>query len=256
MFSLLIVDDEPMIRRGIKTLIDFKALNIEHVYEAENGKQALELVTKHKIDLILADINMPKMDGLEFVDKAKQISSDSKIAMITGYDNLDYAISALKSGVDDYVLKPVSKVDIVAILKRLIDKYTDSIQEKEALTIAKKISDENQSDTNIKQQLNELIAKHLSDYEFSLQSLAEETGYNTSYLSQLFKKEYGINFRDHLLHLRLEKGKILLLTTNLKNYEIAQQIGIEDPNYFSACFKRIYGLSISEFKENQERKAK
>lgn len=249
MTTLLIVDDEPMIRKGIKTLIDFDALKINAVFEAENGIEALEIVKNNKVDLILADINMPKMNGLDFVANIKQISPNTRIAMITGYDSLDYAITALKLGVDDYVLKPVSKVDIIAILNKLMDKLKTSNQEREALTIAKEINYDNQNDSDMKQILSEYINKHLADTAFSLQALAEETGYNTSYLSQLFKKIFGVNFRDHLLHLRLEKCKILLLTTNLKIYEIAQQIGIEDSNYLSACFKRIYGISISEFKD-------
>lgn len=249
MTTLLIADDEPMIRKGIKTLIDFDALKINVVFEAENGIEALEIVKNNKVDLILADINMPKMNGLDFVANVKQISPNTRIAMITGYDSLDYAITALKLGVDDYVLKPVSKVDIIAILNKLMDKLKTSNQEREALTIAKEINYDNQNDSDMKQILSEYINKHLADTAFSLQALAEETGYNTSYLSQLFKKIFGVNFRDHLLHLRLEKCKILLLTTNLKIYEIAQQIGIEDSNYLSACFKRIYGISISEFKD-------
>lgn len=249
MTTLLIVDDEPMIRKGIKTLIDFDALKINAVFEAENGIEALEIVKNNKVDLILADINMPKMNGLDFVANVKQLSPNTRIAMITGYDSLDYAITALKLGVDDYVLKPVSKVDIIAILNKLMDKLKTSNQEREALTIAKEINYDNQNDSDMKQILSEYINKHLADTAFSLQALAEETGYNTSYLSQLFKKIFGVNFRDHLLHLRLEKCKILLLTTNLKIYEIAQQIGIEDSNYLSACFKRIYGISISEFKD-------
>ncbi|MEA4876260.1 response regulator transcription factor [Anaerorhabdus sp.] len=254
MISLLIVDDEPMIRKGIKTLVDFDALNISTIYEAENGLEALEIVKNNKIDLILADINMPKMNGLDFVLQAKQLSPSTRVAMITGYDHLDYAITALKVGVDDYVLKPVSKVDIVAILHKLIAKFVEVNQEKEALTIAKEMNGDFQNDSSMKKTLSEYVNKHLADTTFSLQELADETGYNTSYLSQLFKKLFGVNFRDHLLHLRLEKCKILLLTTNLKIYEIAQQIGIEDSNYLSACFKRVYGLSISEFKDQQERK--
>ncbi|MEG0658799.1 response regulator transcription factor [Anaerorhabdus sp.] len=254
MISLLIVDDEPMIRKGIKTLIDFDALKITTIYEAENGVEALEIVKKNKVDLILADINMPKMNGLDFVAMAKQISPSTRIAMITGYDHLDYAITALKVGVDDYVLKPVSKVDIVAVLHKLIAKFVENNQEKVALTIAKEISGDHQNDSTMKQTLSEYINKHLVDTTFSLQELADEMGYNTSYLSQLFKKLFGVNFREHLLHLRLEKCKILLLTTNLKIYEVAQQIGIDDSNYLSACFKRVYGISISEFKEQQERK--
>ncbi len=101
MYNLLIVDDEPLVRRGIKSLVDFTQLNIELVFEATNGQEALDIMMDQHIDFILADINMPKMDGLTFADKAKRVNPHIRIALITGYDYFDYAVQALKIGVDD-----------------------------------------------------------------------------------------------------------------------------------------------------------
>lgn len=78
--------------------------------------------------------------------------------------------------------------------------------------------------------------------------LAEELGYSVSYLSTLFKKYFGGNFRDYLLDVRLERAKILLLSTEMKNYEVAAAVGIEDPNYFSVCFRRKYKTTPREFR--------
>lgn len=78
--------------------------------------------------------------------------------------------------------------------------------------------------------------------------MAEQLGYSLSYLSTLFKKTFGENFRDYLLNLRLERAKILLLSTEMKNYEISAAVGIEDPNYFSVCFRRKYQKTPKEFR--------
>ena len=100
MYKLLIIDDEPLVRRGITTLVDFHVLGIEAVYEAADGQEGLVLFRQHLPDLILVDINMPRMNGLEFAKEVKALKSETQIAVITGYDYFDYAQKALKIGVD------------------------------------------------------------------------------------------------------------------------------------------------------------
>lgn len=119
MYNLLVVDDESIIRRGIRELVDFESLGIGGCFEAEDGEKALAVMKEHPIDLILADINMPVMSGLEFCRRAKELDAGVKIAILTGYDYLDYAIRAIKIGVDDYALKPLSKDDIQKLLSGL-----------------------------------------------------------------------------------------------------------------------------------------
>ena len=89
MYNLLIVEDESLIRRGIRAFIDFDGLGIGGFFEAENGEEALDTIRRHHIDLILADINMPKMNGLDFCLLAKEWDPSIKIAILTGYDYLD-----------------------------------------------------------------------------------------------------------------------------------------------------------------------
>jgi two-component system response regulator YesN len=85
--------------------------------------------------------------------------------------------------------------------------------------------------------------------DFSLGVLADEMGLSTGYLSGLFKKLFGAPFQDYLIAQRMERGKLLLLTTHLKNYEIAEKIGFEDPNYFSTRFKKEFGQTPSQYKQ-------
>ena len=250
MYKLLIVDDESIVRRGIKKCIDFQIMDIEEVYEAENGEEALRIVSEKEIDIVLADINMPRMNGLDFAKKVKAQNQDIKIAFITGYDYFDYAVNALKIGVDDYILKPVSKVDIIEIISGLIekkkaDKNIQAVKEA-VIEITRDLNVNREND--YKEVISEIINNNISNSEFSLNTLALELGFSVGYLSTLFKSLFGINFREYLLNIRLERAKILLLSTPMKNYEIASAIGIEDPNYFSACFKKRYKLTTKKFK--------
>ena len=252
MYNLLLVDDESIVRRGIKTLVDYASLGVAEVFEAENGEAALEIIRRGQTHIVFADINMPRMNGLEFVKQAKAFDPALKIALITGYDYFDYVLTALKLGVDDYILKPVSKDDVTELLLKLVEKRKAEDGLKTVIEAAEQIAGMSgmADDDSLKQTLAAAIEQNLANPDFCLSTLAEHVGYNAAYLSTLFKKLFGMNFRDYLLDMRLEKAKILLLSTQMKSYEVASAIGIDDPNYLSACFKRKYGTTVSEFRKS------
>ena len=120
MYSILIVDDEPIVRRGIKAFADFEKYRIKHVYEAEDANSAFDIFSKFLPDLVLLDINIPFKDGLTLAEEMKLLKNNVKIAVISGYDYFEYAQKALKIGVEDYILKPVSKADINEIIANAI----------------------------------------------------------------------------------------------------------------------------------------
>jgi two-component system response regulator YesN len=251
MYKLLVVDDEPIIRKGIIKLINYEELAVRSIFEASDGRSALEIVKREKPDIILADINMPVMDGLEFAAKAKEVNRDSKIAMITGYNYFDYAVAALKAGVDDYVVKPVSKDDIKQLLVKLIhDIKTQRSNSmlRESVEKITGIKQETGIESEYRQDIINIISRRYSDSSFSLKALADEIALSPGYLSSHFKEVFGITFHDYLISERLERAKILVLSSGMKNYEIAEQVGFEDPNYFSTAFKKRFGMSPSKFK--------
>lgn len=249
MYHVLIVDDEPLVRRGIRTFVDFEQLNIDEVYEAADGEQALALFRAHDIHIVLADINMPKLNGLDFAKVVKSEKTDTCIALITGYDYFDYAVTALKAGVDDYILKPVSKDDIQGLLVKLVETYDTRYKQKQMMKVQpEQVIDE----ASYKGQLVTLIQAHLADPEFSLTTAAQQIGLSSGYLSGVFKKAFGMPFQAYVLNARLEQAKLLLLTTNMKNYEVAEAVGFEDASYFSSRFKKQYGMSPKQYKHSRE----
>ncbi|MBD7986294.1 response regulator [Sporosarcina sp. Sa2YVA2] len=253
MYTLLIVDDEPIIIRGIRSFVNFEMLGITEVYEASNGEEALALFETHKPDIVLADINMPKMNGLEFAAAAKRLYPSVKIAMITGYDYFDYAVAALKAGVDDYVLKPVSKTDIQNLLQKLVGKVKEAqrSQEVEAL-LAGLVKSSGDSQVGYKDKIQAEINANIGNADFSLSYLASELALNTSYVSTLFKQLFGSPFQTYMMTVRMDRAKILLLSTEMKVYEIGAAVGFDDPNYFSASFKKRFGVSPNQFKERSK----
>ncbi|GAB6106494.1 response regulator transcription factor [Fusibacter bizertensis] len=246
MYKLLLVDDEPLIRKGIRTLIDFEKLEINTVLEASNGTEGLSVFELHQPELVILDINLPHMNGLDLATEIKRINPFTRIAMLTGYDYFDYAVAALKIGVDDYILKPVTKQDVTDVIVKLIQGYNQLKVQQEITSVVKHLSGETTT-AHPNDTIQDTINAELYNPDLSLGYLSERLGYSTNYLSGMLKSILGMPFQDYVLTKRLEKAKLLLLTTPLKNYEIAEQVGFQDVNYFNTRFKQKYGLSPKQY---------
>lgn len=242
MYSILIVEDEPIIRRGISSLIDFNALGISTVQEAENGEQALQTIRKEVPDILLTDINMPKMDGITLAQLVRTEYPQMRIIFLTGYDYVDYLLSAVKIGVEDYILKPVTKTEIEALLVKVVAKLDEDKRQRQLLALA------SEDDSSGALHFEKVILEQLSNPNLALGELAKQLGFSTNYLSLLIKKELGMSFQEYVTQQRIQRAKRLLLSTNMKIYEVALAVGIEDMNYFSYRFKSIVGVSPKSYR--------
>lgn len=244
MYSIMIVEDEYLVRQGIASLVDYEQFGMQVIAQAENGIEAWQKFQENPADILLTDINMPQMNGIELAKLVRDQAPKCHIVFLTGYDDFDYARTAIKLGADDYLLKPFSKDDVEEMLAKVQTKL-----DKER----KKVQIQNLVDQGQRSELEEAIHARLADSELSLKSLAFQLGFSSSYLSVLIKKELGLPFQDYLIQERMKKAKLLLLTTDLKIYEIAEQVGFEDMNYFSQRFKQVVGLTPRQFKKGEEK---
>ncbi|HBM81163.1 MAG: response regulator [Clostridiales bacterium] len=121
MFKLFIVDDEPETREGLKSCIDWANYGIRVVGEADDGKIALERILKEKPDIVLTDVRMPDMGGIELANKLRDLKSDVKIVFISGYDDVAYLKSALKVEAVDYILKPVDLNELDGVIRKVLN---------------------------------------------------------------------------------------------------------------------------------------
>ena len=171
--------------------------------------------------------------------------------MITGYDYFDYAQKAIKVGVDDYILKPVSREDIRQLLHKLVKSVLEEASKNEVRSIVDQYKESYgaSDEDGYLSEIKALMSKGVGDPDFSLTTLAETLSLSTGYTSGLFKKLFQISFKEYLLTSRLDKARILLLSTDMKNYEISEAVGFSDPNYFSTAFKKIYLMSPGKYKE-------
>ena len=178
MYTLLLVEDEELVRKGIRRLVPFEKFNITEIIEAGNGEEGLRLFLSHRPDLVLLDINIPKMNGLEFAQKAKELKPNVKIAVITGYDYYDYAVTSLKIGIDDYVLKPVSKEDVYEVVRKLVDKLQGEQKQTELQSLLSDYKSTLQAtdETDNKAAIAKIMEDNIENEEFSLASSGQGAG--------------------------------------------------------------------------------
>ncbi len=230
-------DDFEFARKAIKLGADDYLLN-----QAENGREAWEKFQEQPADILLTDINMPQMNGLDLAHLVKEKSPSCHIIFLTGYDDFEFARKAIKLGADDYLLKPFSKDDIEEMLAKVKGKL-----DKER----KKAQVEDLVSHGYSTELEEAIHARLADSQLTLKDLAYQLGFSPSYLSVLIKKKLGLPFQEYLIQERMKKAQLLLLTTDLKIYEIADQVGFEDMNYFSQRFKQVVGVTPRQYKKGE-----
>ncbi len=238
MFSIVIIDDEDRIRRGLRVYLPWQEMGFEVIADAENGKAGLELIKKYNPDVILSDIRMPLMGGIELVEKLRKEGNQCKIVFLTAYTDYELMRKAIQLGVRDYVQKPVESNEIRAIFHRL---YNELCEEGPVSKPTVKYSE-------LIRDIIDYIEEH---YAFvQLKDLEEHTGFSRFYISKLFTQETGTQFNDYLREVRLKKAAQLLEHSyKLKVYEVSDAVGYQNYKSFSKAFLLKYGITPTEYRK-------
>ncbi len=247
MLKVLVVEDEEMIRRGIVLGVDWAALDCVVVGEAANGEEALEAVDKYAPSLIITDLKMPKMDGLEMLRRLRERGSGVYVIILTAYDSFDYARSALRLGAVDYLLKPFHDGDLEQAVSNLQKRLCAGREGEDSAHAYPGLKKGNKS----RYVLDAIayIEEHYGDPGISVGSIAQFLGISEGHLSHIFKKETDYTPLNYLTRCRVHKAMELLRDCRLKVYEVAERVGYRDITYFSATFKKLTGVSPSEYQD-------
>lgn len=268
LLKVVIVDDEPWIRSLIRGLVPWKQLNLEVVGEASDGEDGLELCQEVRPHIVLTDIRMPGLTGLELVQKLLLFCPEAMVIIISGHDDFGYAQEAIKHGVFGYVLKPVDEKELTEILNRAKAKIGENAEQgqsqKKLETELKKLQDSvtasegiEEVDSNLDPRIQKALHYVHEHYheDVTLEEVAEEVFMGASYLSETFKQEMGKGFSEYLTHYRLEKAKRLLEhSQSLKVNEVASMVGYRDSNYFTKVFKKKIGMKPSDYQTSIQEK--
>ena len=120
MYKALVVDDEQMIRNGIRKMVPWNQIGIDRVFTASSGNEALSIIQKEKPDIMLTDICMAEMDGLTLIEHVNRINPDIRIIVLTGYDNFEFAQRCCRMIVQDFILKPVDEIYLTNAIKKQV----------------------------------------------------------------------------------------------------------------------------------------
>lgn len=238
MYRLLVADDEKKLLRGLCDFYPWDELGYQIVARAENGKQALEYIAKQPVDVVLTDISMPIMTGIELAGEIFREYPSVRVILLSGYSEFEYAQQAIRYGVYDYILKPVKTEELCRIFHSL--KLQLDHEEKE------------DTDPGYYKNIVEIVNRYVRSnlQSVNLESAALLVNLSIGYLSVLYKKETGMTFSDYVLQSRMEKSKELLRNPSYKTYEIAANLGYENPKNFSRAFKEYYGMTPRDFRLN------
>lgn len=239
--KLMIVDDEPLEREVLTRMIKKHNFKVHHLFEAQNGFDAVELAKAEHMDLVIMDIKMPIMDGLMAAEIIKKEVPACKIIFLTAYDEFDFAYRTIKLGVDDYLLKPAHPEEIRQTLVKFLPVVDDA-----GSSLTNRYPEHGDLSKMI-----EYIEDNLHT-ELSLDILANIVHLNAQYLSRLFKKETGLTITHYITARRLEKAKHYLSHTKDTVTVISEKCGFSDPNYFTRVFKKNEGLSPTQYQQQAD----
>ena len=248
MLKVLVVEDEEMIRKGIVLAVDWAALDCVVVGEASNGEEALAAVERYTPSLIITDLKMPKMDGIEMLRQLRERGNQAYVIILTAYDSFSYAQSALRLGAVDFLLKPFHDGELEQAVQTLRRRMELPKEETGAPTPSIQGLKKGDKSKYVLQAMD-YIGQHYNDPNITVGEIAQHLGLSEGHLSHTFKKETDYTLLNYLTRYRIHKAMELLRDCRLKVYEVAEQVGYKDITYFSSTFKKLVGVSPSEYQD-------
>lgn len=269
MIRLLIADDEKLEREAFAELVQ-RRFEREVVLEvAENGRKAADTAVLWGADLILMDIEMPGMSGLDAARAVLAQRPSCRVIFVTAYSLFQYAHEAVHLGACDYLLKPVDPDELEASVRRAMRQIETERKLKE-LAAAQPQPEQTETEEEAEDAPEEgensqtaLVMAHVRRYlednymfDLSLDSVGEILHISPAYLSAQFKKYQKMNFLDCLTELRINAAKELLADPFRSSAEVASMVGYEDASYFARAFKKRTGMTPTQYRRQAGRKAK
>ncbi len=253
MYRVLIAEDEDIIRKGLMYSINWAEMDCTIVGEARNGIEGVELIEKMKPDILIVDINMPVMDGIEMIRRTCEEYSYSAI-ILSGYSNFEYAKRAIHYGVTDYLLKPLKREEMVKAIESakerrwIYQSWLAQQQEAEELKNVRLVSraEETGEHDEIVKELLKFIEEHYQE-KIGWQDVVEAMNYSETFLNRKFKTQMGTTFIEYLNRFRIQKAVELLNQGNIAIQDVSWMCGIGDYKYFNMVFKKYIGCSPKEY---------
>lgn len=232
MFGLLIADDERLVRQSLKQNICWAKYGFQVLGEAKDGQETLRLLRQLRPHLLITDIRMPNISGVEVMARARMELPNLQIIVLSAFDSFEYARQALLYSAVGYLLKPVKPDQLDVLMEKVIAQLRacEGAQAKKAVV-----------DSVVERALAYMEENYMQ--RLTLEQTAAACYANASYLSSAFKNAVGISFTDYLSEMRIRKARVLLENSQYRINEIAARVGYDDYSYFCRVFKKLVGVA-------------
>lgn len=261
MYKVVIIDDEEIIVQGLTRMMPWDKYSCEVAGSADNGRSGLELIRQVKPAIVITDICMPGMDGLAMIAAIRNEFPKMQIMILTGYSEFEYAREALHLGVTRLLVKP-SRMDELNEAMETMTKNLRSfgIGPEEAMPYTDAEIDSTQPDTGDNEasdSVRSFIVRNALEYmrenykeKLRLEDVAEHVYVSQWHLSKLLNKHTDRNFSELMNEIRVDEAKKLLKDPEYRIGDIAEMVGFMDMAHFSRVFKKVAGVSPSEYRNN------
>lgn len=258
MKKVLVVDDEAVSCTMIREMVEEHFLQVGIVAEAGNGKQALEKALQIQPDVVIMDIEMPLMNGVEAAKRIREQLPECAVVFLTAYAEFEYARQAMRIGAAEFLLKPVDEAELVRVLEKLFlteeDGETKLPEEKLEVVLPEVEITEDISEKKIRERSTMIVmeAKKYMDTHYmediSMEDLAERFHISTNHFNRIFKQVYEVPCKEYLITVRVEAAKQYLSSPLLTVREVGSMIGYADSNYFTKVFRKRVGMTPTEYR--------
>ena len=249
MFKVLIVEDEDIMRKGLMFMPHWQEVDCIVVGEAINGQDGLEKIQEYHPDIVVVDINMPVMNGLEMLENSI-LEYEYDAIIVSGYGEFEFAKKGISLGVTEYLLKPVSYPELYDAIRKIEKKRNTDTNIQNAIrridVEKKKLGILEFEERKIGNRYVAFMIQSIQEQystRLSLTDISEQCKMSCTYLNAKFKCETGYTFNDYLNRYRIQKAVDFLKEDKYKVYEIAEMVGFSDYKYFIKVFKKYMGCS-------------
>lgn len=252
MYRVLIVEDDTALRFLCRQMKEWKEYGFAVLAEASNGKEALELLKTQSFDLIMTDIRMPFMDGLELLEKLQEMKYPAFTVLVSSYDEFEYARKGMVLGCQDFLVKPISNKKLGEVLERISHTMKEQGKQEECDELLNQVLQAlgvAVDKQGFLYRLCDYLTKHMEE-NVTMEDAAEYMNLSKDYLGKNVKHYSGRTFPALYTFMKMEYAKQLLETESYKTYEISRILGYSSPDYFTKIFKEYTGTTPRKYRKN------